>query len=71
MDPFLGEYYASIDVEIYSGATELTLEHIELFILVFGPVLWFESQMERTFVNPCYLVWRDEEKMEVGCSVFC
>ena len=47
----LGEYGATTDTKICSGATVWISDKGEVFIIMFEPGLWFGSRMERLLIN--------------------
>ena len=52
VSPFLGEYDATENVRICSGATAYTTAEGETIILIFGQGLWFGERMDKSLINP-------------------
>ena len=48
---FFGEYGATTDTKICSGATVWISDKGEVYIIIFEPGLWFGSRMERFLIN--------------------
>ena len=41
-----------MNVPIFTGVTELTLDSEEVVIMEFGQGLWFENRMKKSLINP-------------------
>ena len=52
MSPFLVEYIEHINVPIFTGVTELTLDSGEVLIMELVKGLWFGDRMEKSLINP-------------------
>ena len=52
MSPFLPEYVEQINVPLFTGVNDLTLDSGEVVILEFGQGLWFVNRMEKSLINP-------------------
>ena len=52
VSPFLSEYTTTDNVEICTAATAWTSHTVQVYILVFGKVLWFGDRIDRLLINP-------------------
>ena len=52
VSPFLSEYTTTDNVEICTAETARTRHTSQVYILVFGQVLWFGNRMYRSLINP-------------------
>ena len=52
VSPFLSKYTATDNVEICMAATAWTSHTGQVYILVFGQVLWFGDRMDRSLIKP-------------------
>ena len=52
MSPFLPEYVEQINVPLFTGVNDFTLDSGEVVILEFGQGLWFGNRMEKSLINP-------------------
>ena len=52
MSTFLSEYAEQMNLPIFTGVNDLTLDSGEVVILEFGQGLWFVNRMEKSMINP-------------------
>ena len=52
VSPFLSEYTTTDNVEIFTAANAWTSHIVQVYILVFGQVIWFGDRMDISRINP-------------------